>query len=169
MYTCSSSSSQQVAQQWYAAVKRPTVQHAVHSTCEACGLTHSPCVGLEKSDTRYMHVSVARHPLGKNLVQMEGWSARSRRDEMLGDSAKMNLQRQFEQSVAADRGGSTLQVSALCPALRSVLFESTVSTTLHAVLGCTGSSEGCALKHIYEDCSCSLMKAIIVQRQRYLS
>ncbi|CAL5219647.1 g1527 [Coccomyxa viridis] len=39
----------------------------------------------------------------------EGWSMRSRRNEMLGDSAKMNLQQQFEQSVAADRGGSTLQ------------------------------------------------------------
>ena len=116
MYTCNSSSSRQVAQEWYATAERPSVQH-VHSTakCRAsCGLMHSPSFGLGKCLTRRWHVSVARHASWKDSMQAEGWSMRSRRNEMLGDSAKMNLQQQFEQSVAADRGGSTLQVCALC-------------------------------------------------------
>lgn len=50
-------------------------------------------------------------------MQTDGCFARNKSDEVLGASAKMNLRQQFEQSVAAGRGGSTLQVCAIrwCP------------------------------------------------------
>ena len=46
-------------------------------------------------------------------MQTEGWSARSRSDEVLGGNAKMNLQQQFERSVVAEECSSTPQVCLL--------------------------------------------------------
>ncbi len=45
-------------------------------------------------------------------AQEEGWPARDRAENLLGESAKMNLAQQFEQSVAAEEGANSLQVGA---------------------------------------------------------
>jgi len=87
-------------------------------------------------------------------AQEEGCPARDRADNLLGESAKMNLAQQFEQSVAAEEGANSLQVGAWC----SCLFSKPLNKSLSQIPCQTGMQCCQAWEHTHKHfCSLTML------------